>query len=141
MADNIYSTYHYHIKTKKDREAVEVIKNTVEKAGTAIANYQQPIVAISEKGGTVNLKSTNIYTMEVNDAVTFILPTTVNKQYFNQIKMMIKVVGNPTVDWGTTYFFDKKTPDVGNGSYDIYFDYDNLLGAWVCGYVPKGAAI
>lgn len=114
--------------------------NTVEQAGAVIANYQQPIVVISETSGTITLQSTKIYQIEITDAVSFVLPDTVNSGYFNQIKVMAKITGTPTIDWGTTQFFNKAIPEIEGDNYDIYFDYDNLLGAWVCGAMVKGTA-
>lgn len=114
--------------------------NTVEQAGAVIANYQQPIVVIAETSGTIALQSTKIYQMQITDAVSFVLPSEVNTRYFNQIKVIAQITGTPTIDWGTTQFFNKATPEIEGGSYDIYFDYDNLLGAWVCGAMAKGTA-
>lgn len=97
------------------------------------------ITALSETSGTVSLAVNKIYTIAVSDTTTFSLPTPADKTVFNQIKVMMKVTGTPTINWGTTNFFNKSTPEIEEGSYDIYFDYDNLLGAWVCGVMAKGA--
>ena len=105
-----------------------------------VTSYQQPIATISETSGTINLETTKIYQMEVTDTVGFVLPSVVGAYVFNQIKVMMKVTGTPTIDWGTANFFNKTTPEIEEGSYDVYFDYDNLLGAWVCGVMAKGAA-
>ena len=78
--------------------------------------------------------------MNLTGATTFALPNPINKNIFNQIKIMAKVTGTPTITWGTTNFFNKTTPEIGEGNYDFYFDYDNLLGAWVCGVMSKGVA-
>lgn len=53
---------------------------------------------------------------------------------------MMKVTGTPTINWGTTNFFNKETPEIVAGNYDCYFDYDNLMNAWVVGVMNKGAA-
>jgi hypothetical protein len=109
----------------------------VEQAGSLIATYQYPIIPIAETSGSVSLATNTIYQMEITDAVVFVLPE-VNTAVFNQIKVMAKITGTPTIDWGTTKFFDKKTPLIEEGCYDVYFDYDNLLSAWVCGAMDKG---
>lgn len=114
--------------------------NTVEQAGAAIADYQQPMVVIAETSGTVTLQSTKIYQMQITDAVSFVLPSEVNTRYFNQIKVMAQITGTPVIDWGTIYFSNKTTPEIEEGSYDVYFDYDNLLGGWVCIVMAKGVA-
>ena len=53
---------------------------------------------------------------------------------------MLKVTGTPTINWGTTNFFNNETPTIKAGNYDVYFDYDNLMSAWVVGVMSKGKA-
>lgn len=118
-------------------------KNTaigeVEQAGSVIATYQYPIIPISATSGSVSVETNTIYQMSINGATTFVLPASVNTGVFNQIKVMATVTGAPTIDWGTAYFFNKATPEIEEGSYDVYFDYDNLLGGWACLVTAKGA--
>lgn len=95
---------------------------------------------ITQTSGEIILEVNKIYSMNLTEATTFVLPNPINKNIFNQIKVMAKVTGTPTITWGTTNFFNKTTPEIEEGSYDFYFDYDNLLGAWVCGVMSKGVA-
>lgn len=111
----------------------------VQSAGQAIANYQQPLTTITETSGTVALDVNKIYTMSISGNTTFSLPETVNTSYFNQIKVMAKITGTPTIGWGTTYFVNKSAPELEEGVYDFYFDYDNHLAGWVVGAISKGA--
>ncbi|MBS4773441.1 MAG: hypothetical protein KHX55_04100 [Proteobacteria bacterium] len=117
-----------------------------EVTGTQIVNaewvrkYQHLLSSITNTSGTIALEINKIYTMTVSAATTFTLPTPSNTNMFNQIKIMMKVTGTPTINWGTTNFFNKTTPEIAAGSYDVYFDYDKLMNAWVCGVMPKGAA-
>ena len=104
-----------------------------------ISNFAPKITAVSETSGTVMLAVNKIYTMSISGATTFTLPTSVDTTVFNQIKVMATVTGTPTITWGTTNFFNKTTPEIEDGNYDVYFDYDNLLGAWVAGVLSKGA--
>ena len=90
--------------------------------------------------GTITLAVNKIYTLSVTGATTFSLPTPSNKNVFNQIKVMLKVTGTPTINWGTTNFFNNETPTIKAGNYDVYFDYDNLMSAWVVGVMSKGKA-
>lgn len=122
------------------KTGVSTVETAATMAGEAIAAYQQPIVPIEATSGTMVLETTKIYSVTIDGAVEFILPEVVNTGYFNQIKVMMNVAGTPTIGWGTTQFFNKATPEIEAGSYDVYFDYDNLLCAWVCGAMPKGAA-
>lgn len=105
-----------------------------------VRNVQPFINVISDTSGTITLATNKVYTMSISDATTFSLPTSVDTTVFNQIKVMATVTGTPTITWGTTNFFNKETPEIEAGSYDFYFDYDNGLGAWVAGALPKGAA-
>lgn len=115
--------------------------NSTRVATTAYVNIFQPVVtALSATSGTVSLAVNKIYTISVSGTTTFSLPTPSNTNVFNQIKVMMKVTGTPTINWGTTRFFNKKTPEIKEGNYDVYFDYDRLLGGWVCGVIAKGTA-
>lgn len=95
---------------------------------------------ITQTSGEITLEVNKIYSMNLTGATTFALPNPINKNIFNQIKIMAKVTGTPTINWGTIYFSNKTTPEIEEGSYDVYFDYDNLLGGWVCIVMAKGVA-
>ena len=131
-ADGTPSTITTHPKANSDNNNIATTH--------WVRNVQPLINAISATSGTVTLAANKVYTMSISDATTFTLPTNVDTTVFNQIKVMAKVTGTPTITWGTTNFFNKTTPEIEAGSYDVYFDWDNLLGAWVCGVLPKGAA-
>lgn len=104
-----------------------------------VTAFRYSIYGISATSGSVNLNVTNVYKMTVTDTTTFVLPATPVADKHNQIKLMLKVTGTPTINWGTTNFFNKQTPDITEGYYDVYFDYDPNLAAWVCGVMAKGA--
>ena len=95
---------------------------------------------ITRTSGEITLEVNKIYSMNLTGATTFALPNPINKNIFNQIKIMAQITGTPTINWGTTQFFNKAIPEIEAGNYDIYFDYDNLLNAWVCGAIVKGIA-
>lgn len=105
-----------------------------------VDNFQPAVTALSATSGTLTLAVNKVYSAAITGNTTFSLPTPGNKNVFNQIKVMLKVTGTPTINWGTTQFFNKATPEIEAGCYDVYFDYDNNLNAWVCGAMPKGAA-
>lgn len=97
------------------------------------------IYPITETRGTIALEADKMYTMTITGTTTFTLPTVTDMSKFHQIKLMIQVNATTTINWGTSYFFNKETPDIDSGnSYDVYYDYDNLLGQWVCGVIVKG---
>ena len=105
-----------------------------------VDNFQPPLTTLTTTSGTITLAVNKIYTLSVTGATTFSLPTPSNKNVFNQIKVMLKVTGTPTINWGTTNFFNNETPTIKAGNYDVYFDYDNLMSAWVVGVMSKGKA-
>ncbi len=104
-----------------------------------VTAFRYSVYGISATSGSVNLDVSRVYKMTVTDTTTFVLPTSPVADKHNQIKLMLKVTGTPTINWGTTNFFNKQTPDITEGYYDVYFDYDPNLAAWVCGVLPKGA--
>lgn len=94
---------------------------------------------INVVAGTVNLADNSVLTMSVSAAVNFVLPEVADAK-FHQVCLFLSVTGTPTISWGTTQFFNKATPEIEAGRYDVIYEYDNSLGAWVCGVLPKGAA-
>ena len=88
------------------------------------------------KGNTVNLASGGIYSGEVNSDVTFILPAVTDKSLLNQILIQLNISGEPKINWGTTNYFSGE-PSTSAGNYNIIYEYDNLLNAWVVGQVEK----
>lgn len=104
-----------------------------------VTAFRYSVYGISATSGSVNLDVNRVYKMTVTDTTTFVLPATPVADKHNQIKLMLKVTGTPTINWGTTNFFNKQTPDIMEGYYDVYFDYDPNLAAWVCGVMAKGA--
>ena len=136
--DSGYLTSHQDISGKANTSLNNLTTVGNEYIDNRIGLYQPKITTLSATSGTINLEVNKVYTMAISGTTTFSLATPTNKNVFNQIKVIIKVTGTPTINWGTTYFFNKKKPSIEEGSYDIYFDYDNLLNSWVCGSIPKG---
>ena len=88
------------------------------------------------KGNTVNLASGGIYSGAVNSDVTFILPAVTDKSLLNQILIQLNISGEPKINWGTTNYFSGE-PSTSAGNYNIIYEYDNQLNAWVVGQVEK----
>ena len=88
------------------------------------------------KGNSVNLASGGIYSGAVNSDVTFILPAVTDKSLLNQILIQLDISGDPKINWGTTNYFSGE-PSTSAGNYNIIYEYDNLLNAWVVGQVEK----
>lgn len=115
------------LETKINTNIDEKIEETV----TKITNKEQT-------AETVNLDANTIYTLTINSYVSFVLPTVVDKTLHNQIKVILKVENNVAIDFGTAYYFNKTKPIIEQGFYDVYFDFDNNINAWVCGAISKG---
>lgn len=107
--------------------------------GTLTGGVGHSILDISETSGAVTLIANRIHKMNISGATTFSLPAG-NASVFTQIKVMVNVTGTPSINWGTSRFFNKKVPSIAEGQYDFYFDYDPTANAWVAGAVPKGVA-
>lgn len=107
--------------------------------GTLTGGVGHSILDISETSGLVTLTANRIHKMNISGNTTFSLPAG-NASVFTQIKVMVNVTGTPSINWGTSRFFNKKVPSIAEGQYDFYFDYDPTANAWVAGAVPKGVA-
>lgn len=107
--------------------------------GTLTGGVGHSILNISKTSGNVTLAANRIHKMNISGATTFSLPEG-NASVFTQIKVMVNVTGTPSINWGTSRFFNKKVPSIAEGQYDFYFDYDPTTNAWVAGAVPKGVA-
>lgn len=107
--------------------------------GTLTGGVGHSILDISATSGTVTLTANRIHKMNISGNTTFSLPAG-NTSVFTQIKVMVNVTGTPSINWGTSRFFNKKVPSIAAGQYDFYFDYDPTANAWVAGAVPKGVA-
>ncbi len=118
---------------------VEEINEIKNQAIADVASYKQLLTTLTETSGIITLEVDKIYSMVIDGETAFNLPTEVNTDYFNQIKVMAKIVGTPVITWGTEYFVNKSQPELEEGYYDLYFDYDNNLAGWVVGAVVKGA--
>lgn len=107
--------------------------------GTLTGGVGHSILDVSKTSGTVTLTANRIHKMNISGATTFSLPAG-NASVFTQIKVMVNVTGTPSINWGTSRFFNKKVPSIAEGQYDFYFDYDPTANAWVAGAVSKGVA-
>ena len=106
-----------------------------------IDEHSPDITAISATSGTVSLNANTLYKMTISGETTFSLPSTVNAEKHNQIKILANLSVVSAINFGTTKYFNCEAPDMSEaGFYDIYIDYDPHQASWVAGAIRKGAA-
>lgn len=106
-----------------------------------IDEHSPDITAISATSGTVSLNANTLYKMTISGETTFSLPSTVNAEKHNQIKILANLSVVSAINFGTTKYFNCEAPDMSEaGFYDIYIDYDPHQSSWVAGAIRKGAA-
>ena len=72
--------------------------------------------------------------------MSFVLPAGNTAQH-GQIKMFLTLTGTPTINWGTTQFLGRETPNVEAGEYVVYFDYIPALSSWAVGAMAVGSEL
>ena len=66
--------------------------------------------------------------------------TGIKQGVVNQIKMYLKMLGEYTIDWGTTTFYNGVTPDVvSGGTYEVFYEYNPNDSTWVVGVLSAEA--
>ena len=106
-----------------------------------IDEHSPDITAISATSGTVSLNANTLYKMTISGETTFTLPSAVNAEKHNQIKILANLSVVSAINFGTTKYFNCEAPDMSEaGFYDIYIDYDPHQSSWVAGAIRKGAA-
>lgn len=89
--------------------------------------------------------SNSIFAIYLNGAskLNISLPTisSTNRYKLHQILLYLQIrTTAPTVSWGTSYFFHKVAPTVTSScNLTIIYEYDSLMGQWVCGSLLKGS--
>ena len=88
--------------------------------------------------GTIALTNNSLNAITPTDAVIFTLPVVTDPTILNQILVQIDLSTLYSIDVGTTHFFNGKAPDLSTaGSYNLIYEYDEITGVWVCGWMRK----
>ncbi len=106
--------------------------------GTLKGGVNEAIINLTGTSGTITLTSNRIHKISINGATTFNLPSISDLNNSYQIKVMAYVSGTHSINWGTSNFFNRKVPEIKQGYYDFYFDYDPVYKQWIAGAIPKG---
>ena len=113
---------------------------TVTEDGTISAKVNIPITSLPSESGNISLQSNTVYKLSINGATTFAPQTPADTTIHNQIKVFLSVSGTPTINWGTSNYFNKTAIEIKEGNYVVYFDYDPNLSAWTVGAMNVGGA-
>ena len=113
---------------------------TVTEDGTISAEVNIPITSLPSESGNISLQSNAVYKLSINGATTFAPQTPADTTIHNQIKVFLNVSGTPTINWGTSNYFNKTAIEIKEGNYVVYFDYDPNLSAWTVGAMAVGGA-
>ena len=109
------------------------------KIGEQLANKQDKHTAITTlaTSGTINLVDNTFNRITVEGAVIFVLPTVEDNTIFHEIFIQLSMATVQTIDLGTTWFFNKKQPDLSSaGYYNLVYEYDGTH--WVVSAINKG---
>ena len=105
---------------------------------TGIDIRLQPITTLS--GTSITLADNSVNTLEPTGNITFTLPTVTDTTVFHQILVQLNLSTVYTIDLGTTTYFGGTAPDLSaTGNYNLIYEYDNALSAWVVGSISKAA--
>ena len=89
--------------------------------------------------GTITLTDNSMNKITPTGNVTFTLPVVNDNSTYHQILVQVYITGSYTIGLGTSNYFDLQEPILtANGLYNLYYEYDNIGGVWVCGYSYKG---
>lgn len=115
--------------------------NAVSSDVSSLSNVTDPTINTLDSSGTIALSDNSINTITPSGAITFTLPTITDNTKFHQILVQINFTAVYSIDVGTTYFFNKKSPDLSAmGIYNLLYEYDKQNTVWVCGLMKKGSA-
>jgi hypothetical protein len=91
---------------------------------------------VSVYTGTLDLN--NVYTATLGGTVAFALPAPADITRECRIRMLANIAADTTIDWGTDVYYGAAAPFVNEGTYEILWDYNALIGAWVVGVTRIG---
>lgn len=120
--------------------AKKYAQDAAQAAASAVAAVNIPITSLPSESGNISLQSNTVYKLNINGATTFAPQTPADTTIHNQIKVFLSVSGTPTINWGTSNYFNKTAIEIEEGNYVVYFDYDPNLSAWTVGAMTVGGA-
>ena len=117
---------------------VPINPEIIEKINDIIDNINMPINELATSG-SITLSDNSINSITPSGNITFTLPTITDNTVFHEIMIQINLSTVYTIDYGTTYYFNKTAPDLSSaGTYNLYYEYDKATQQWYCGALSKG---
>lgn len=118
-----------------------ILTNSVYNASSnkiaTMADTKQAVTALS--GTSITLTDNSVNTLTPSGNITFTLPTVTDTTIFHQILVQLNLSTVYTINLGTTTYFDSTAPDLSSvGNYNLIYEYDSSLSAWVVGCIEKG---
>lgn len=125
---------------KEETDKLPSIQSNISGLQTSVTNLQNTPVTVLTSSGTINLSDNSVNRITPSGTVTFTLPTVSDNTKFHQILVQVILNDTYTINVGTTYFFNKATPDLSDtGYYNLIYEYDGTR--WFCGSIVKGEAV
>lgn len=147
----LITTYVAQIEDKADADTVSSKINTLNTSlNTVQSNFTEsiedlsgvtnPVIKTLAGSGTIALDDNSINVITPTGAVTFGLPTITDNTKFHQILVQVNLSTVYSINVGTTYYFNKKAPDMSvTGYYNLIYEYDKQDARWICGCMKKGS--
>ena len=104
---------------------------------SALTITDEQAITTLATSGTINLVDNTFNRIVAEGTVTFVLPTVEDNTTFHEIFIQLSMDTVQTIDLGTTWFFNKKQPDLSSaGYYNLVYEYDGTH--WVVSAINKG---
>lgn len=122
---------------KEETDKLPTIQSNISSLQTSVSNLQSTPVNVLASSGTINLSDNSVNRITPSGTVTFSPPAVSDHTKFHQILIQIILNDTYTINLGTTYFFNKSTPDFSTtGLYNLIYEHDGTR--WICGSIIKG---
>ena len=120
--------------------SVELVGNkTSADLGLANSTVDLPVETLS---GTITLQDNSARGIIASDAIVFSLPTVTDYTILHEIFAQLKLSTVYSVDLGlgsTPHWLTETAPDLSKaGTYNLYWEYDNINQYWKAGALKQG---
>lgn len=125
--------YYIQVYTGKTEES---LVNVAELVNVIKYQNQLGMIALTQTSGNITLANGGLYSMSINGDTTFILPTITDASIFSQILVQVDIQESGlNINFGTDNYFVSDDISREIGKYNLVYEYNVGLGAWVVGQV------